>query len=230
MRSSMQRERAVVSGLIALQLVLWLGFAVHRSPRFPGSGTGAVLGISAAVLLGGPSLLYAAVKRIPGLKRRVVARLTVSTLLAWHIYGGIAGAILAILHTGHRFGSPLGTALMGAVFAVVFTGYVGRHVMGMVAVGLREKQRTLGPLVSSYNQLAGTIAARPRDDASGVERRAAELAGSIADLEYAIRMDAVLRRRFGIWLVAHVVSSISFYVLLGLHVWASIHFGLRWLS
>ena len=35
-----ERERIVVIGLIVLMLILWLGFLVHRSPRFPGSAWG----------------------------------------------------------------------------------------------------------------------------------------------------------------------------------------------
>lgn len=58
----MQGERTVVTGLIVLQLLLWLGFAVHRSPRFPGSLAGTVLAISGAALIVLPSLAYVAVK------------------------------------------------------------------------------------------------------------------------------------------------------------------------
>ena len=36
----MERERAVITALLALQLLLWLGFLVHRAPQFPGSLTG----------------------------------------------------------------------------------------------------------------------------------------------------------------------------------------------
>ena len=32
-----ERDRILVSGLVALMLLLWLGFLVHRSPRFPGA-------------------------------------------------------------------------------------------------------------------------------------------------------------------------------------------------
>ena len=46
-----ERERVVASGLVILMLLLWLGFIVHLSPRFPGSLWGGVLGVSGALLM-----------------------------------------------------------------------------------------------------------------------------------------------------------------------------------
>ena len=46
-----ERERLVVSGLVVLLLIFWLGFLVHRSPSFAGSLWGGVLCVSGAVLM-----------------------------------------------------------------------------------------------------------------------------------------------------------------------------------
>ena len=46
-----ERERIVVSGAVCVLLLGWLGFLLHRSPRFPGSGVGAVFGIAGAALM-----------------------------------------------------------------------------------------------------------------------------------------------------------------------------------
>ena len=46
-----ERERLVVSGLVVLLLLLWLGFLVHRDTRFAGSLWGGVLSVSGAVLM-----------------------------------------------------------------------------------------------------------------------------------------------------------------------------------
>lgn len=43
-----ERDRIVATGLVVLMLLLWLGFLLHRSPRFPGSLWGGVLGVSGA--------------------------------------------------------------------------------------------------------------------------------------------------------------------------------------
>ncbi len=56
----------------------------------------------------------------------------------------------------------------------------------------------------------------------------ARLVGSIADVESAIEGRETLKRWFSRWLHLHIVLAAALYVLLGLHVWAGIHFGLRW--
>lgn len=252
-----ERERIVVSGLVALMLVLWLGFAVHRSPRFAGGPWGGVLGVSGALLMLWP-LGYSAVKRIPALKERLKKRLPMRTLLAWHVYTGILGAVLAVLHTGHKFDSPLGVALTASVLVAALTGFVGRYFLGMVSQEMREQRETLGALEAAYRRTAEELAARaaaasrvasgsgpwgrlrtalfaPEEveggaygDDPAVTRRAVRLSESVADLEYAIKSHELLKRRFSLWLKLHVASSVLFYALLALHVWASIHFGLRW--
>ena len=253
--SPMERERALVSALLAVQLLLWLGFAVHRAPQFPGSFNGTLLGIAGATLMVLPSLAFAAVKRSASLRRSLARRLPLRRVLAWHIWAGIVGSVLAILHTGHRFASTLGIVLTAVMLVTVFSGYIGRHILGKVSLDLRQKQRLLEQLTSAYNDLAKQIAALPERRAgvigngwSRLGRRfslvrqelepaahalayqATEIAGSIADLEYGIKADDVLRRRLRRWLAVHIAASVLFYGLLGLHIWSSIHFGLRWLA
>ena len=41
-----ERERIVVTGVLTVLLFAWLGFLVHRSPRFAGSGIGSGFGIA----------------------------------------------------------------------------------------------------------------------------------------------------------------------------------------
>ena len=253
----MQRERAVITGIVLLLVVLWLGFVVHRSPRFPGSVPGTVLAISGAALMVLPSLAYVAVKRVPRLKRQATARTALRRLLAWHVYGGIVGALLAMLHTAHRFESALGVTLTAVMLATVLSGYVGRYFLGRVSLEIRDKHAVLAQLVTAYNEIALALGEQPQqralvdashghwsalrrrlslaagvsdDEAVTLGYRAMELAGSIADLEYAIRTHELFKRRFAAWLTIHIVTSIAFYALLALHMWASIAFGLRWLA
>ena len=249
-----ERQRLVVSGLVVLLLILWLGFAFHASPRFPGSIWGGMLGISGALLMLWP-LAYSAVKRIKFFKKGVTRWLTIRTLLTWHVYTGILGAILAILHTSHKFIHPLGILLTATMLVAVLTGFIGRHFKAQISEELREKEQMLASLQIAYRETAEELGRQP--DASAVvnmrhglfarmslpfftsgalERRslvalsarAVRLAESIADLEYAIKSHELLKRRFAVWLKLHIAASVVFYILLALHVWAGIYFGLRW--
>ena len=247
-----EREPLVVGGLVALLLLLWLGYLFHTSPRFAGSAWGGALGVSAAVLMLIP-LAYPVVKRVPAVKRWVTRRVSMRALLDWHMYTGILGAILGLLHTGHKFDSPLGIALTTMMLLVVVSGFVGRHLMKLISLEIREKKELLTQLELGYRQTAGELAAHP--DLVAVLRpwsgfwgrltaslfrvlphattvptatRALDLADSIADVEYAIKSHDTLKRWFAGWLWVHIVTSVFLYVLLALHVWAGIHYGLRW--
>ncbi len=254
--SALERERPVVTALLLLQLVLWLGFAVHRSPRFSGSAAGTSLGIAGAIVMVLPSIMYGVVKRLPILRRVVTRHLSLRSLLALHVWGGLVGSILAIVHTGHRFESRLGLALTGVMLLTVFSGYVGRHFLGKVSGDVRGKQELLEQLVTAYNSIASQLAVQapglatvsafspwsrlrrriglaPSEssaEALSLADRAIEVTGSIADLEYAIGTDEALKDRFRTWFAVHVATSLVFYALLALHVWAAFYFGLRWLA
>ena len=119
------RERIIVSSILTVLVFAWLGFLLHGSPRFAGSGLGAVFGISGAVLMLVP-LAYVVAKRIPFLKKPLIKRVSVQTWLSVHIYTGIFGALLALIHTGHKYNSPLGIALTATMLLVVVTGIVDR--------------------------------------------------------------------------------------------------------
>jgi hypothetical protein len=249
-----ERERLVVSGLLVLLLVFWLGFLVHRSPRFAGSLWGGVLGVSGATLMLLP-LAYFVIKRTPPLKRIVTRRVSMRTLLTWHIYAGVVGPILVLLHTGHKFQSPLGIALTAMTLIVVVSGFVGRYLMSQFSQTVREKKEMLTRLELAYRETATELAGHPeqaavlrpfsgfftrilaselfasRDAGLGptpVSVRAIRLAESIADVEYAIKTHETFKHWFAGWLKFHIVISFILYGLLALHVWAAVHFGLRW--
>ncbi len=254
-----ERERIVGTGLTGLLVLLWLGFLVHRSPRFAGSGWGGVLAVTGAALMLVP-LLYSAIKRIGLLKRLVTRVVSMRTLLAWHIYAGLLGPILVLLHTGHKFESPLGIALTALTLVVVLSGAVGRYLMSHVSRELREKKKMLADLEQAHARAASALATRPAEAAvlhrfSGVAGRlvlgllapeggavsvatgrptthaaVVRLSEAVADVEYAIRTHEVFKAWFSRWLKFHIIISVGLYVLLALHIWAAIHYGLRWFS
>jgi hypothetical protein len=200
-------------------------------------------------------LVYMVAKRCGPLKRVVTRHVSIRTLLTWHIYAGIVGPILGLLHTGHRFESPLGVALTTMMIVVVLSGFVGRYLMSQTSQTIREKRELLTQLEVAYRQTAGELAAHPEQVAllrplatlwrrvavglmlpgaatanAPAPVRAIRLSESIADVEYAIKTHETLKRLFATWLKLHIAISFVLYGLLGLHVWAGIYFGLRWFA
>ncbi len=253
-----ERERIIVTGLVLLMLIVWLGFVFHQSPRFAGSLWGGVLGVGGGVLMLAP-LAYLIVKRVRPLKKIVTKYVSMRTLLAWHIYTGILGPILVLLHTGHKFESPLGIALTAMTLIVVLSGFVGRYLMKQFSQEIREKKDTLAQLNDAYaliqqrlavhpdqaalvrpfsgffSRLAAGLFARddtiqPSADSTPTLASCVRVAEAIADVEYAIETHERFKQWFGKWLKIHIVISIVLYVLMALHVWAAIHFGLRWIE
>ncbi len=245
-----ERERVVVTGVLGVLLLGWLGFIVHRSPRFAGSGLGAAFGITGAVLML-VALAYPIVKRIPFLNARITRHASMQSLLAAHVYAGILGPVFAIIHTGHKFESPLGIALTAVMLLVVVSGFAVRYLLTYVGHEITDKlvllQTARGDLDNAWGLLESSPAqmrALPKAPllAAGLASLGFELssggpagdvtriAESVADLEYAVRTHEIFKRWFGRSLKVHIVLSVILYVLLGLHVWAGIHFGLRWFS
>tara|TARA_R110002111_G_scaffold69747_1_gene112896 strand:+ start:748 stop:1497 length:750 start_codon:yes stop_codon:yes gene_type:complete len=247
-----EREPLIIGGLVLLLLVLWLGFPLHQSPRFAGSFWGGVLGVSGAALMLIP-LAYLVVKRIKPLKRRVTSYVSMRTLLALHIYAGVLGPILVLIHTGHKFNSVLGIALTTMVLIVVASGFVGRYLMSRINKEIKSKRSMLSEANAQYERALEDLRTSPEqaslarrfhhilarmflsagDDGStplpaGI--RTVRLAESVADLEYALRTHETFKRAFARWLKLHIILSCVLYMLLGLHIWGAIYFGLRWFA
>ena len=245
-----ERERVVVSGVLSVLLLGWLGFFIHRSPRFPGSGIGAVFGIAGAVLMLVP-LAYPIAKRIPFLNARITRHVSLQSLLTLHVYAGIFGPLLALIHTGHKYDSSLGIALTTVLLLVVVSGFAVRYLLTYVNQEIKDKlvllQTARGDLDSAWGVLENSsaeIRSLPKAPvlvaglaSLGIELPSGGPAGEVirtaegvADLEYAVRTHELFKRWFGRSLKLHIVLSVILYVLIALHVWSNVYFGLRWLK
>ena len=243
------RERFIIISVFIVLVFAWLGFLLHTSPRFAGSGLGAVFGISGAVLMLVP-LAYVLVKRIPFFKERITKYVSLQTWLSIHIYTGIVGALLALIHTGHKYVSPLGIALTATMLLVVVSGIVLRYLTPFVNLDMKDKllllQTARGDLDHAWGVLEQTAEgkkSRPTepslitglaslglspvpDNSAG---RVTILAEGVADLEYSIRTHELLKLWFSGTLKIHIVLSVALYALLAAHIASGIYFGLRWL-
>ncbi len=249
-----EREPLVATVLIAIILVVWGGGFFHVAPRFAGSPLGGALGVSGALLMLVP-LVYLVIKRVKPIKTAVTRHVSMQTLLAWHIYAGLLGSLLVLLHTGHKFESVLGISLTALTLILVFSGFVGRYLLRQIGDDVRRKRGLLSRLYEVYDAASERLTMEPErrglihplrsallrafltestaTDAPGAMDvgspiAVARLVGSIADVESAIEARETFKRWFSRWLRLHIVLATALYLLLALHVWAGIHFGLRW--
>lgn len=213
------KEQLTVGLLLATVALFAPGFLLHAAPRFPGSLAGSLLGIlgaTAMVLL----LVCSLAKRLTWLKDRVSLR----AFLSFHVYAGAVGAVFGILHTGHKYQSPLGMALVTAMLILVLSGFVGRYYLARIGTDIRDQRQELGVRRIRYDMFVanGLAAAWP-----GVPMPA--LIAAIADLEDAIDRREALKAACSRWVILHIIAAIVFYPLLALHIWSGIYHGLRWL-
>jgi len=244
-----ERQGIIVTGVVCVLLLTWLGFLLHRSPGFPGSDAGAVFGIAGAALMLVP-LAYPIVKRVAFLNARITPRVPMHSLLTLHVYAGIFGPLLAIIHTGHKYDSWLGITLTAAMLLVVVSGFAVRYLLTYVAHEITDKlallQTARGDLDSAWGVVENLAAEKgtvPKAGfvvaglaslgfafpSNGPTAEVMRIAESVADLEYSVRMHEFFKRWFGRSLKLHIVLSIILYVLLALHIGSGIYFGLRWL-
>ncbi len=223
-------EKVIVEGLLSALALTAPAFLLHSAPRFPGSLAGGALGIAAAVLFVA-LLAYAVVKRQGRVKALLSARrVSLGAILTFHVYAGAIGAVLGVLHSGHKLESPLGVGLMVSMLLVVATGFVGRYFLVELGQDLRDQQRQLSVLRDRYDSLALSAVGLKDEvvvDPSGLKVN--HLLGAISDLEFAIGARETLKRALNRWVVAHILAAIVMYTLLALHIWSGVYYGLRWL-
>jgi hypothetical protein len=220
----LERERAIVGGLLFLSALVVFGFFIHRDPLFPGSLAGGVLGVSAAALMLVP-LVYLIIKRVPLFKRNVTKFVTMRTLLSVHIYAGVLAPILGILHSGHRFESALGIWLTALMLVVAFSGYAGRHLLQRLAATTRDNRDAAIELEQLFRRLPRELSAEPSRSMEAIR-----IADAIADTQIEADASAWLRGVFTRWLACHIIIALILYGLLALHVWTAWYFGIRWLT
>ncbi len=243
------RERGglLATILVVLLLFFWGRFLFHADPRFPGTLVGSALAIVGTALMIVP-LAYSVAKHLFKVRGS-----SLRTFLAVHIYGGLVGAILVILHTGHKFDNPVGVLLTTMTLIVVLSGFVGRYLLQACSRTLGEKRterdRLELLLETTHIQLAAVVndpdrAVRGRApgilaavfpftvrDAAVREalKEARGLAGAGAMLDASIALHERMQSWFRLWMRFHFGLTTILYLLLAVHVLLVSYYGLRWL-
>jgi hypothetical protein len=128
-------------GMVLFVAVLFVLGRLYWDERYyiPEEGLGYALG-----LIGGIMMLiaygYAAVKHIGWLRRSGIIR----HWLRIHIFFGIFGPILVILHSTFRFGSLNGAIALVSMVLVFLSGVMGRYLYSKIHYGLGGQKARVG--------------------------------------------------------------------------------------
>lgn len=237
-------EKNLPDILAAAFVVLTAALLSAPLSTFGGTLEGHIIGITGSVLML-MTLIYPYRKRIQGKKGR-------QNPLNPHIYYGLVGPILVVLHSGGELGSLIGKLLFLSMFIVVFSGIAGKFLFKRVNRTLKESKSDLDLLRKAFEQrrkefnvsscgdyldfnisLSWTA---PDIEAAGIDRKKAEaceeiieIAKSMTETEDVIRAFDTSKKAFSYWRKLHVFLVYILFALLGVHSAVNIYYGLRWL-
>jgi hypothetical protein len=240
-----ERGGVLATALVVLLLVFWLGLLVHVDRRFPGSVVGVALASVGSLLMLIP-LVHMGVKRLLGVRGNALR-----TWLTLHIYAGLVGPILVLLHTGHKFNNPLGVLLTLMTLIVVLSGFVGRSLLQQTSKHLREKRDDLARFQPAFDALQDVITRQVEQvglwptrrylfvsvvcpwairspQLREIGRQGTSITGAMAVLEVSIALHERMQRWFKWWMRVHLTLTTVLYLLLAMHIFVVSYYGWRW--
>ena len=236
----------VLVGLFIGLVVLFMAFPMES---FSGSLPGHVLGLFGTIMMSA-ALIYP-------LRKRILKKKGKQNPLMPHVYFGLVGSSLVVIHSGHKQASTVGVLIFIAMLLVVLSGIVGKVLYAKVNRTLRGHKADLEMLTQSFRdqKVAGGLgfdacrlvferenlpawegesednlaeAAVPADVLANC-LLLGDLAGAMADKESTIQVFAQTQKYFSFWSTVHVFSTYFLISMIGVHVLTTAYYGLRWL-
>jgi len=207
-----------VIGITAAYGVVVLAIGIPAASGLVGHS----LGIVGFVMMLMTETLYSLRKRA-----MIQPRGSMRAWLQLHIFTGIVGPYLVLLHSAWAFNGIAGVLSL-ATAAVVASGFIGRYIYtavprtadGMVVeareiqVQLDEARAALARLMTSQAAVAGRGAAEPARNAT---RRLRDLERQLSAMRWARRMLAT-------WHAVHIPIGMALFVLAFVHIGAAIYY------
>ena len=191
----------------------------------------------------GYTLLYPFRKRVLGKKGR-------QNPFKFHIYAGLSGPSLVIVHSGHTYASWTGSLAFLSMVAIVLSGLIGRYLFRKVNRSIKDQKSAINEMrkelalrksqidkqaCASILEIEG-LAETAGDDEINYDATEASrcdellvLARSIVDTEYMLQGYVKTKALFGKWLRIHIYLTVFLFAMILVHVMSTIYYGLRWL-
>ena len=236
----------VLAGLFIGLVLLLMAFPLES---FSGSIPGHALGIAGTIMML-LALIYP-------FRKRILKKKGKQNPLMPHIYLGLVGSSLVVIHSGHKHASTIGVLIFIAMLLVVLSGIVGKMLyakvnrslrghkadLEMLTQSFRERRKTGGleldvcRLVLEQEHLLASDSENEDDmtggaDAADVRARCqllGEIAEAMADKEGAIQVFSQTQKYFSFWSNVHIFSTYFLFSMIGVHVLTTVYYGLRWL-
>lgn len=219
----MSRNRELIAALVTIVVVSVLYTATSAYLGVPASSglAGHMLGVIGFAMMILTEVGYSMRKRATG-----PVRGTMASWLGFHIYTGIVGPYLVLLHTAWHFNGLAGLlTLMMAL--VVASGFVGRYIYTAIprsadgaVLEAAEIARMLDEARVEADAARAAGATREHDAVAreqAATRRLRELERQLASLRWA-------RRALATWHTLHIPLGMAMFVTAGAHIVGALYF------
>jgi hypothetical protein len=162
------------------------------------------------------------------LRKRAVGRPR-GTMRAWlqvHIFTGIVGPYLVLLHTAWSFNGLAG-ALTVLVLIVVISGFLGRYIYTAVprtADGAILEAEEVGRLLEAARTEAAAAHAEGVGRDVAAVRRERDAARRLRTLERQLAALRWARRALATWHTIHIPIGMAMFVTAGAHIMAALYY------
>lgn len=225
-------------------------FMAYPFESFSGSIPGHALGIAGTVMMF-LALIYP-------YRKRILKKKSKQNPLMPHVYFGLVGASLVVIHSGHKHASTVGVLIFIATLLVVLSGIVGKMLYAKVSRTLRghradiemlthffqDRRKTAGldldacRLVFERENFPAWEGEYDDNKPEGVDAADArarcqvlgELVEAMVDKEAAISVFSKTQKYFSFWSNVHIFSTYFLFAMIGVHVLTTLYYGLRWLQ
>jgi hypothetical protein len=228
---------ALLSGFFA---IVSLGFLFHRSPIFAGSLVGHFVGMVGTVIMA-MTLIYP-------FRKRILKKKGKKNPLNSHIYYGLIGPSLIVIHSAHKFSSLIGLLCFFSLFVVVVSGIVGKILFRKVNRRIKDQKEDIRVLKTLFEQRKSAVDKCKEYLAGGAKgeqgkpgkttspemegQQACEvilnMAYSIAELEHAVQIFAATKRLFTRWIGIHYTLTFFLFAMVAVHILTTLYYGIRW--
>lgn len=237
----MWTETRVTSSLAVLFLVLLFGFLLLPVPSYGGSLPGHLVGI-----LGTLVMIYTLVYPF---RKRVLGKKGKQNPLKYHIYAGLFGPALVVVHSGHSYATLNATLAFLTMVVIVMSGLAGRFLLRKISKSEKNLVRRISLLREELKRkkaqidsqaCAGILESEEAIEESGIDiaiepietEKCGELvvlAEAVVDNEAAMKGFSGTKALFKKWLRVHIYMTAFLFAMIVVHVLSTIYYGLRWL-
>ena len=148
-----------------------------------------------------------------------------SDWLEFHIFTGLVGPFMVLLHSSWKFHGLAG-AVMLMTLVVVVSGFIGRYIYTAVPRTADGVEVQTGELEAAIKEMNGEVQRMEgeKEGGEGVEERLGKLKKDRERLQQEVGRLARMRQMLAIWHTLHIPLGMALFTAAFIHIGAAIYY------